>query len=331
MNNKFKIIDELEFIVDKILKDDEVIYLMFSIKNVEELNHYYFLCDKKGEYEVYHVSLDKEFKFGIDDKIDKDSVKKLFLTGGFSRLKSLISYAFNYDVIRDGEIECNKTKKPKFYCFIPGIDKFYSFNETCKNVAYNGFYDFINYLLIYSNIENKYFTRSDKDKSIFDSAIVLDDEITLFMNKNQTGRSFSFEHKINDEWKRTGYSEKCNDLCSMMDNYNLIAIICFTDYVFDVGNAINKLKPESFDWETIRIDKNERLRALYKLTNNKDFILKRNLSVTIIKEILDRLDIDHQIDMVLKCMTNEEIYELSNETKNWNVKLDLMKYIDSSK
>ena len=31
MNNKFKIIDELEFIVDKILKDDEVIYLMFSI------------------------------------------------------------------------------------------------------------------------------------------------------------------------------------------------------------------------------------------------------------------------------------------------------------
>lgn len=330
MDDKFITISRLEFIVKQILPKDEAIYIMFCTKNIGKLDHYYFICNKKEEIVIRHVTLNSDYEFTIGNVIPKNSIEIVNLISKV-RIKSLLSYSFNYDINKDGNIVYDEDDKPMFYCFLPGIDRFYSFGSKSEKIIYNGFYDFLNYLFVCSEVNNDTFKRNSDDKSIFDSFMVLDDEINKYLIDNKPSRNTPLEKRITKMLKETNYKEKCDDLTSMMDNYNLIASICFTDYIPKIGNSFEKLKPEKYNWDVIRNNHEERLKAFYAIVNNKDFILTRDTTIDNKNEIIKRLEIDHQIDLVLKCMSNEEIMELTKETKNWNVKLDLMKYIDSSK
>lgn len=323
MDEKIIVKSRLESILKLIMDKNEAVYHMIYISLLNGKDYFYYVFSKRNGFVIKYVCLDKNYSLDKINNVDfrKKYMKKILLKNEYNRLKSFINYVYNYQE-SNKEFDLYTINDNIFYVYIPAKDVVYSFNSKSTNYKYNAFYDLVNYLFSYSKLNINCFTRLNNGKSIFDRCIVLDDEITKYVNKNKI--------KL-DELKKTNYPDLCNDICSMMNNYDLISCICFCDYVYILGDAIKKIVREPFDWVTLLYDKNVRREVFINLINNKEFILTRDLTNDKKELILKNADIDHQITMLLNIMTNEEIIDLSNQTHNWNVKLDLMKYINSSK
>ena len=320
-----KIINEFEYLANKIIDDKEGIYLIFLASLLENGKHYYFICSKNDKLKIKHVFLENNCKFDNIKDFRKKYLNNIKISNSERRIRSLIDYAFNYDFENENIIYNNEGS---FYCFLPSNNKFLSFPLESLNVKDNGFYDFINYLFIYSNLDNNYFKRKENEhQNIMDKAILLDDKIAYYIKNNSSNIKYRFNKKMNKEKYLKPFIKECNDLCSMMSNYELVLIMTITDYVYMIGNAINKIKPENLYWEGILNNKKIRYENIYNLINNKEFIYNTNLTDDEKENIIKNLEIDHQINMIMENMNNKEIMELASKTNNWNAKLSIMKYI----
>ena len=324
-----KIINEFEYIANKSLDNNEGIHVIFLADLKENNKHYYFVCSEDNEFQVKHIILPSDYKFeNISSKLFKKKyVKKLKLAGD-RRLRSLINYCYNYEVSEEGLLLAEKKKTPKFYCYLPINNRFYEFDDTSEKEINNGFYDFINYLLIYSHIDNNYFNRKDlENETLIQLAALLDDEIAYHMELNSNKKSLKIRKKFNKDLIKKQYNKTCDDLCSMMSNYELVMTILITDYVHLIAGAINKIKPETLNWDGILKNKKIKYENIYNLINNKQFVNDTPLTIIEKEKIIDNLDINHQIDIIMESLKNEEIMELASKTNNWNAKLNIMKYI----
>ena len=115
----------------------------------------------------------------------------------------------------------------------------------------------------------------------------------------------------------------------MMNNYELVMTMIITDNVYQIGDALGKIKPEYLNWDGILKSKKLKFDNIINLVSNKDFVYNTILSDVEKEKIIENLDIDHQITMIMENLKNEEIMELVSKTNNWNVKLYIMKYIHS--
>ena len=321
-----KIIHEYESLANVILEEKEGIYIILSTSYLKGLKHYYFICSNKDKTIVKHIFLEKNT--AIDKKIKKKNMEILSLSNSNRRLISLMNFCFNYEM-KESSID---TKGNKFYCYLPKNNSIYGFGETCDNEIENGFYDFINYLLIHSKIFDKFFFRKEvEDDNIFQLSVMLDDEMTYNMESSLENRKLPFFKGFYYEIMRKKYSEVCDDLCSMMTNYELVMTTALTDYVYLVGNTLERLKPEVLNWDEIKKNKKAKFDNIINLISNKDYIYGLNMSDEEKEKAISKLDIDHQIELIMKLMKNDEILELSRKTNNWNAKLNIMKYIHSDK
>ena len=169
-----KIVNEFEYLANIVLDDDDN---LFTILKAElEDNHYYFVCAKKDKYEVRHVVLNKDFKFD-NYKNSKFNIEIIKFKKD-RRIRSFINYAFNYEITEEGLITTSNKKGPKFYVYVPFNNHFFGFDDVSEDIKNNEFYNYINYLLLYSSIENNYFYRLDSDNLLpLDEAVSLDDEV----------------------------------------------------------------------------------------------------------------------------------------------------------
>ncbi len=311
------IINEYEQIANKYINKNDGIYLIFSTGFINEIKHYYFVLNSDNNSVVKHIFINKK-----DNKINKKNIKELKNVKNNRRLISLINYTFNYEV---KNYQQNEIREDSFFCFLPSNNIFYTFNNESDDIINNGFYDFINYLLVYSGISNYQYKRKEiKDESVLQLMIMLDDEITYNIEKNNKSK---IQRKINYEKYKRLYTKTCVDLCSMMNNYELIMCISVTDYVYLFASCINRIKPEILDWEKLRTKKKDKFDNIINLISNKEFIYNLNITNEEKENIINNLEIDHQIDLIMGLMTNNEIMELSKKTNNWNAKLSIMKYI----
>ena len=322
-----KIINEFEYLANIVLDNDDELFTILKAE-IEE-NHYYFVCAKKNKYEVKHVVLNKDYDFDNYNKGKFDIEKMKFKKD--RRIRSLINYSFNYEITEEGLITTSNKKGPKFYVYVPFNNHFFGFDDVSESEKNNEFYNYINYLFLYSDIENKYFYRLDSDNlEPLDEVVILDDEISYYLEKNVSNKRFKSKN-IKNILKKTDYIKRCKDLCSMMCNNDLIITMIVTDYVSILGEAINKIRPEILDWQGIKKSKKIRFDNIFNLISNKTFILESLLTDPEKEKIIKNLDIDHQVDMIMDCLNNEEILELASKTNNWNAKLSIMKFIHSNK
>lgn len=205
-----------------------------------------------------------------------------------------------------------------------------SFGKKCEDDSYKYIYRFINYLLSYLKIEKKYFfeiPNNDED-SIIEQAINLDNEIILFMKKYESGRNYSFEKKLNEEWKKTDFNKRCNDICSKMNNMELIETIYKTEYVYDIGNCLEKLKPIEVDFDYLREFPDFLVGEFFKCVRFKNLILSVGFSDYYIEKILEKTKTDKTIEKLLKMMSNEQVMYLFNMVNDWSNKFEYMKYFE---
>ena len=192
-----KIMHEYEQIANMVLDKNEGIFIIVSTSFLNDIKHYYFICSNKDKTRVKHVFIRKGE--GIENIRKNKNLKVLKTLPNSRRLSSLINYCFNYEFDTEEKNEFDK-KSPKFYCYIPNNNKFYTFSEKCEISEQNGFYDLINYLFIYSKVENNYFYRKEiENENLFQLTVMLDDEITYNMERPNKKNRFSIEKKINYE------------------------------------------------------------------------------------------------------------------------------------
>ena len=327
-----KNINEFEYIANKIIDEKEGIFTIFKANLQDGYKHYYFICENGNNNKyIKYLKIEKEFDFTeINKKIFKKRYLRIIKLDNYGRrLDSFINFCFNYDHNNNEAPVINNKNKPNFCIFLPSNNKYYEFGEECDKEEYLGYYDFIKYLLAYSNIENKYFKEKEFDnKTVLRVTAILDDDITYDLKTYS--RNLLFD-RINKEKVYKEYYKFCNDVCSMMTNYELILTINVTDNVSIIGKCVEKIRPEQLDWNHIKKNKITKMKAIYDLISNKNFVLGLNITDSEKEEIIKRLDVDHQINMILESMSNEEIVELANKTNNWNAKLNIMKYIHSEK
>lgn len=323
--------EDFSYLLDNFI-DKEKVNSIVKIENINDEDHYYIICkNKKNKMIIKHFVFNDEHKLDYD-KFDKKCYKgDLFLSGGEKRLKTLLLFVNDYNPNECGIPRASKRKGTKFYIGFLSNNNIYGFDKKNNNDDYLYFYELANYLLIYSGFEEKDLFKNIYLGDTVSDAVNLDIEISIFMKKHETGRNYSFEKKINELWGSTGYQERCKELVDKMNNFELVKTLVCTDYVSQVGNIIDHLRPEYINEKYVKNDSKYRKNTLYKFLSIFDFIYDLDLTEEEKKEIISRIKIVEYIDEILNNMSNEEIYEEVKHTKDYNFKLDLMKYIKKEK
>lgn len=316
--DKRELINKLEKIF---VRTNEQKLLTIVVENLNSKNYaFYVYLGKKNleiQYAEYYIK---------DDEIILQKPNNIIFGRGKETFANMVMEVMCFD-FNDGIPEYNE-KKESFSISIEDKYSIISFGKKCEDNNYCHIYNFINYLLSYIKVEeiDLFELPNDYKNSIVEQARDLDNEIITFMKKYETGRNFSFEKKLNEEWKKTNFTQKCNDLCSKMNNIELIETIYRTEYVYDIGNCLEKFVPIEIDFDYIREFQEGLFVAFFKCTRFRNIVLSIGFSDYFVEKILENTQIDKTIDKILKMMSNEQIMYLFNKVEGWNNKLEYMKY-----
>ncbi len=318
---KRELINKLEKVL---IKNNEQKLLTILIQNIVNKNYIFYVFLGKKDLEVKY----SEYSIKGED-ILLQKPKKIFFGRDKGTLLNMVMEITCFDL--NSGIPSNKYEEHESFSISIG-DKLHiiSFGKKCENIKYKNIYHFVNYLLSYIKIEEKYLFEvpNAEENDIINQALKLDNEIILFMKKFESGRKFSFEKKLNEEWKKTDFNKRCNDICSKMNNIELIETIYKTEYVYDIGNCLEKLKPIEIDFDYVREFQEVLFEAFMKCVRFKNLILSIGFSDWFLEKIFEKTKVNEIIDKILNMMSNEQIMYLFNMVSDWNNKLEYMKYFE---
>lgn len=240
-------------------------------------------------------------------------------------------YVYAYDYFEYGIPSVDEGTDEYFECELLLANKKYSFDIVNERPEYNQFYDLLNYLIAYANLDESYKVKPKiGEDDIEYQAIALDNEIISFMKKYETGRDYSFEKKLNEEWNKTDYSKRCNELCSKMNNNQLMHTIFETEYVYDIGDCLERFRPLDID-AMLEMPDVSIMDVFNLLHSNIKFIEESQLSSYFRERIIKNTEVYEQLNFILKIMSNEDLMKLANSTNDWYLKLDYYSFMSDDK
>ena len=317
MNLKANVLDRMEFIANKILNNRDGLIAILVASNIKKNDYYYYIVNVDDSLKVKYAiipskcNLEKDY----DKKYDKGVMK---LNGSDEMLNLHLFDAYHSDLAKTVIDENINSKKNDqyFFCFFPGAESnVLSFSLKTDNVEYEPFYELINYLLLYSKVEkNKLFKLENEDYKNTNKykAMELEKEIVEFMKKFETGRNYSFEHKLNKEWKKTDFQKRADELCKQMTNNDLLFIVLYTEYLCQIVDVEKYVHKFELNYDDIIYNHPEDISNIYlELLEQKNHILSLGLNDHYNKIFIEDVQIEYYLDLLLKVMPNNQIIKIA--------------------
>ena len=331
MNLKANILDRMEFIANKILNNRDGLIAILVARNIENNDYYYYIVDDdnnslkvKNAIIPSNCDLEKEYEKKFDNGV-------MNLNGSDDMLNIHFFDAYHSDLAKtviDENIN-NKENNQCFFCFFPGAESnVLSFGLKTDNIQFEPFYELINYLLLYSKVEkNKLFKLENDDYKNTNKykALELEKEIVEFMKKNETGRKNSSESKLNKEWKNTDFQERANELCKKMTNKDLLFIVLYTEYLYQIVDITKYIHKIELNYDDIIYNHPNDISKIYlDLLEQKNYILDLGLNDYFTKIFIDDVQINYYLDVLLKVMPNNQIIKISTLFPNVLDKIEVL-------
>ena len=331
MNLKANILDRMEFVANKILNNRDGLIAILVARNIENNDYYYYIVDDdnnslkvKNAIIPSNCDLEKEYEKKFDNGV-------MNLNGSDDMLNIHFFDAYHSDLAKtviDENIN-NKENNQCFFCFFPGAESnVLSFGLKTDNIQFEPFYELINYLLLYSKVEkNKLFKLENDDYKNTNKykALELEKEIVEFMKKNETGRKNSSESKLNKEWKNTDFQERANELCKKMTNKDLLFIVLYTEYLYQIVDITKYIHKIELNYDDIIYNHPNDISKIYlDLLEQKNYILDLGLNDYFTKIFIDDVQINYYLDVLLKVMPNNQIIKISTLFPNVLDKIEVL-------
>lgn len=328
---KTEILDRLEFIANSILNNSDGIIEILLARNIEYYDYYFYVVsDDKDNLFVRYAKVPSEFKYDRD--LYKGCNKGKMKFGGCNDvLKVHLHNTYNSKITNTTTDDNYNDDKKHFFAYFPGLQSnVLSFGEITDNVDYIPFYNFINYLLLNVKVPQKMLFKCDNEeykKTVRYLITELENELSEFMKKYESGRNYSLEIKLNKEWKKTDFKERANKIFSEMDNSDIIYTLMTTEYVYQIVDIGKYISPFSYDYDgIIYYHSKEIIDYFIDLYKQKNYLLSLGISEEYTNLLLDKTRIDYYLKLFLTVMPNDQIIKLSTMIPDVGNRFDLYSF-----
>lgn len=298
------------------MKTNDNIILIYELY----INHekiVFYVCEGKKYIEVY-METDSNKK-----------VKKLNIKNGQNVLENYLFSIADYCIYNWFPQEA-KNKNEYFKCDFKINNNVYVFDIKSSKSEYNPFYECLNFIISHSKLGDAYKVRPKyKNDSFLIRVKALDNEIINFVEKYSTGRNYSFEKKLNEEWKKSGYDKKCNDFCKKLNNEQLLKVISNTVYLCMVGDCLKYFKPLNID-EILKNPKATKINLFFYLNSFIRYVKNLELTEHYENTILGKTKAYEQMQYLLKIMSKEELLFIFNCNIDWEGKINFINFLPNS-
>lgn len=166
--------------------------------------------------------------------------------------------------------------------------------------------------------------------SKIDEIINLDNELINFLDKYSSGKKTDLrEKKLNKQWAKKGdyFVEKAHSLFLNMNNEELLISLLSTEHICHIVDIFDYFNPFLINVDYLLKHPERRLEAYYVTLSNHQS-LKDILINPYYLQRLEEINCFEEIEkFILSNMSNKQIIELSNKSKDWNEKLYLYGYL----
>ena len=332
---KTEILDRMEFVANSILNNSDGIIEILLASNIQYYDYYFFVVSNdKNEIYVRYAKVPVEFKY--DMNLYKECNKgKIKFRGNNDVLRVHLHNTYNSKITNTTTDDNYDDSKERFFSYFPGLQSnVLSFGETTNNIDYIPFYNFVNYLLLNVHVPNNLLFKCNNEeynKSVRYLITELENEISAFMKKHESGRNLSFEFKLNKEWKNTNFIDRANKLFSEMNNSDIIYTLMTTEYVYQIVDIEKYITPISYDYDgMIYYHSKEIIDYFIDLYKQKDYLLSLGINEEYTKMLLDKTRIDYYLNLFLTVMPNDQIIKLSTMIPDVRNRFDLYSFLKQS-
>ena len=147
-----------------------------------------------------------------------------------------------------------------------------------------------------------------------------------FVERYATGRSFSFEKKLNEEWKKTNYTKRCKSFCRKLDNEQLIEVILNTQYLYNIGDCLGNIRPINLG-ELICERKISKIQIFFYLNSFIRYVKSLELTEYFEEKILENSDAYYLMQYLVSIMNKEEKLFVFNSNIDWEGKMNFINLI----
>lgn len=136
-----------------------------------------------------------------------------------------------------------------------------------------------------------------------------------------------FRKKIIEEISKTDYYERLESLLSQMSNGDLLLVMNIADYVDKIIYVPKYLSEAFIDFKKIKEDPDYLIKAYNSTMEQHKAIANMSKDENYYEMIKEKSKIEKIEKYLLESMTNEQIYELANSSKDWQEKLYLYRFL----
>ena len=212
-------------------------------------------------------------------------------------------------------------------------------NVLWLNIVISVVITFVSMILIQLNNINKYaddyeeFNKKDRYINPDDlrgfsenvnQILDLDKEIQEFLDKYSSGKKPDYyEKELNKQWKLHGdkFVKRADKILKKMSNAELMYTILGTERIKDVVEIFEYFKPYKIDVEYLKEHPDKAKEYYYENLMQQDAIQKTSINEYYYKIIMDKNYFEEIEKFVLSQMSNEELMELANSSKDWHERL----------
>ena len=157
-----------------------------------------------------------------------------------------------------------------------------------------------------------------------DMVLNLDKELQEFLDKYSSGKKPDYyEKELNKQWEKHGdkYIKRADTLLKKMNNQELMYTLLGTEVIKDIVEIFEYFKPYKIDVEYLKNHPDKAKDYYFDNLLQQDAINKTAINRYYYKIIMDLNYFEEIEKFVLSQMSNKELMELADSSKDWYEKL----------
>ena len=157
-----------------------------------------------------------------------------------------------------------------------------------------------------------------------DKILELDEELVAFFNKYSSGKTPDyFEKELNKQWEIHGdeFVKRADDILSKMTNQEIMYTLLGTEMIKMITDVFKHFKPYKIDVDYLKEHPDKAKEYYYENLMQQDAIAKTAMNEHYYNIIMDLNYFEEIEKFVLSQMSNEELMELADSSKDWREKL----------
>lgn len=161
-----------------------------------------------------------------------------------------------------------------------------------------------------------------EEKDLLEQVLDIDKELEEIFKRITHGLPYKlFRKKIVAEVLKNDYYSKLELLLSKMSNSDLLVVMNVADYVIKIIYVPKYLSEAFVDYEKIKNDPDYLIQAYNNIVDQHEAIASMSRDKDYYEIIKEKSNIEKIEKYLLEAMTNEQIHELANSSKDWQEKL----------